>query len=347
MEIGLGLDQSLRLSFAQQRELVQEAARLAYRSVWTNAGLGLSPFYVCAQWSAATAEVVEGGLETGISVIPSPIWTAPSLALEAGTVGEVSGGRFILGIGSSHVFSAHYQRTFGVAAHPPIAMMRDYLVVLRRLLAGERVDYDGKTLSLHGVQLSFRPPSVPVYLGALGEQMLRLGGAAADGVCLNWSTPEQVAWSREHIAVGARRAGRDPAEPRVVEYIRVCVDDDEDAARRALARAILGYALARPGASKELGYRGHFARMGFDTALSDLETRRERGASDDELAEAFPPELLRLVGYYGKPEGAAAAFRRLGEGLDVAIARVVPARPGPEAVVAVMRACRPELVVGE
>src|SRR5439155_5113386 len=143
---------------------------------------------------------------------------------------------------------------------------------------------------------------------------------------------------------GARRAGRDTSKVQLHEYIRICVDEDEAVARRAYTKAILGYALARPGASKEHGYRGHFARMGFDEALTDLETRRERGAAESEIIEAFSRELLKLVGYYGPADAAAAAFRRLAEGLDIAVVRVVPARPGFDAVAAVMRACRPELV---
>jgi alkanesulfonate monooxygenase SsuD/methylene tetrahydromethanopterin reductase-like flavin-dependent oxidoreductase (luciferase family) len=223
-------------------------------------------------------------------------------------------------------------------------MMRDYLVTVRALLAGEGVEHEGKAIRLHGARLPLKPPRVPVYLGTLGPQMLRLAGEAADGAALNWSTPEQVAWSRERIAEGAKRTGRDPSEITVHEYIRICVDDDEDVARRGLTRAILGYALVRPGASKEAGYRGHFSRMGFDTQLTELEERRERGASPDEIMDAFPRDLLRAVGYYGPASGAAAAFRRLAQGLDVAVVRVVRARPGIECVRAVMQACAPALV---
>jgi 5,10-methylenetetrahydromethanopterin reductase len=344
MEIGIGLDQGLRLSFAQHRELIREAARLGYTSAWTPAGIAQDAFQICAQWSAAGADVVPGGLGTGISVVPVPIWSAPSLAATAATVGELTDGRFILGVGSGSIHSAAYRRTYGLPAHPPLVLMRDYLIVLRRLLAGERVSHDGPVLHLDGVKLGLRPPRVPVYLGALGAGMVRLAGELADGVALNWCTPEQIAWSRERVVEGARRADRDPADVRVVEYIRVCVDEDDDRARRAFARAVLGYALAPPGVSKELGYRGHFARMGFDRALGELEARRDRGAPEDELADAFPVELLRLVGYYGPAAGAPTAFRRLAEGLDLAIVRVVAARPGPEAVADVMRACRPELL---
>jgi alkanesulfonate monooxygenase SsuD/methylene tetrahydromethanopterin reductase-like flavin-dependent oxidoreductase (luciferase family) len=344
MDIGIGLDHRLGLSFAESREIVREAAQLGYSSAWTPAGTAHDSLHTCVQWSEATREITPGGLTTGISVVPVPIWTAPSLAASAGTVGELTGGRFVLGIGSGSIHNEGYRRTFGLPAHPPIAMMRDWLIVLRQLLSGEKADHDGKTLALHGPSLGFRPPRTPVYLGALGEQMLRLAGELADGAALNWSTPEQVAWSRRKIAEGAARAGRDPSEIKVHEYIRICVDEDEDLARRGLAQAVAGYALARPGASKQMGYRAHFARMGFDEALTELEERRDRGASEAEIADAFPVELLRLVGYYGRPDGAAAAFRRLAEGLDVAVVRVVQARPGVEAVRAVMRACRPELV---
>ena len=64
-------------------------------------------------------------------------------------------------------------------------------------------------------------------------------------------------------------------------------------------------------------------------------TGEKRGASQDEVADAFPPDLLLKVGYYGKPDGAADAFRNLAEGLDTAIVRVVAARPG----VASVRGC--------
>ena len=345
MEIGIGLDHGLRLSYAEQREVVREAAALGYASAWTPAGgTARDAFQICAQWSSAGAEAPSDGLATGISVVPAPVWSVPALAATAGTVGELTGGRFILGIGTGGIYSEEFRRSFGLPAYPPVAMMRDYLVTLRRLLAGETVDYEGPVVTLRGIQLAFRPPRVPVYLGALGPQMLRLAGEAADGAALNWCTPAQIAWSRQRVAEGARRAGRDPAVVRIAEYIRVCVDEDEDVARRAFARAVLGYALARPGASQAHGYRAHFGRMGFDAALSELEARRDAGAAEAELVEHFPPELLRLVGYFGPPTGAAAVFRRLAEGLDTAIVRVVPARPGVAAVRAVMHACRPELV---
>jgi alkanesulfonate monooxygenase SsuD/methylene tetrahydromethanopterin reductase-like flavin-dependent oxidoreductase (luciferase family) len=344
MEIGLGVDPGAGLSFAQQREVAQVAAQAGYASCWTPAGVGQDAFQVCGQWWSASRAVVPGGLATGISVVPVPLWSVPALATAAATLGEVTDGRFSLGLGTGAIHSPAYRHTFGLPAWAPLPLMRDYLVTVRALLAGERVDYAGPAVRLHGVGLGRRPPRVPVLLGALGPRMLRLAGEVADGAALNWCTPEQVAWSRAQVADSAAQAGRDPTEVRVIAYIRICVDEDETAARQAYTRAMLGYALAPPGGSKQHSYRAHFARMGFDAALSDVEAQRDRGAPQEELIQHFPDDLLRMVGYYGPAAGAAAAFARLARGLDTAIVRVVPARPGMAAVLAVLEACRPELV---
>ncbi len=341
MQIGVGLDATLGIPLTQQTQIAKEAVALGYTSAWTPAGLNHDPFQICAQWAQASEH-----LTTGISVVPVAMYSAPVLAMQAGTVGDLSGGRHMLGIGAGSAFYEGAQKNLGMEAYPPIALMRDYLITLRKLLAGEQVDYDGTVVKLHGVRLGFMPPRVPVLLGALGPQMLKLAGSHADGASLNWCTPEQIAWSRERIAEGATRAGRDPSEVKVVEYIRICVDDDEDTARRALARAIMSYATARPGAPKEVGYRAHFARMGFDEVSTELEARRERGASQSELIENFPAEWLLKVGYFGNASGAAAAFKRLAQGLDIAIVRVVAAQPGIDSVLAVMRACAPALIKG-
>ena len=72
----------------------------------------------------------------------------------------------------------------------------------------------------------------------------------------------------------------------------------------------------------------HFERMGFASQLDRLEAKRAAGASEDELARAVPDEMLSGLGYAGPAAGAAAAFKKLSAGLDVAIVRVLAARPG-------------------
>jgi alkanesulfonate monooxygenase SsuD/methylene tetrahydromethanopterin reductase-like flavin-dependent oxidoreductase (luciferase family) len=345
MEYGIGIDASLGLTFAEQRTLATEAAAAGYASIWTPSGPATRDgFHACAQHWGASASVVEGGLPVGIAVIPAPAWTVASLAQQAGTLCDLTGGRFILGLGTGGYYTPAFRRMHGLPDWPVVRMMREYVVTLRELFAGKVVHRTGTAVKVDGLQVTGRPLDVPLYLAALGPQMLRLTGEVADGVSLNWTAPSLRPWCREQISAGAERAGRDPSAVRVTEYIRVCIDDDEEAARRAFVLSFMGYALARPGASKEHGYRGHFARMGFDAALIRIEARRDDGASDAELVDLFPPELLREVGYYGRAAEAPTALERLSAGLDHGIVRIVGVRRGMEAARAVLQAARPVAV---
>jgi alkanesulfonate monooxygenase SsuD/methylene tetrahydromethanopterin reductase-like flavin-dependent oxidoreductase (luciferase family) len=343
MIIGVGLDARLGLPFNELRELGAEAARLGFESVWTTSGGVPDAFHVCAQWSQASATVVEGGLRTGIGVIPVVQgWNPRSLALQAATVGLISNGRFVVGLGTG----GYGEQFFAGCGLPnrPISVMRDYVTILRKLLRGETVNYEGRGISVKGYSLGMTPPTVGVYLAALGPQMLRLAGECADGVSLNWATPEQIAWSNALIAEGAAAAGRERSEVGTTMYIRVCVDEDVDAARRAFGQQVLDYALAKPGIDPSLAYRGHFTRMGFNEPLLAVEALRDRGASTDELIAALPDEMLHAIGYFGSAEGAAKRFATLATGLDEVIVRVITARPGVDRVLTALHALTPEKI---
>ncbi len=344
MKAGVGIDPGLGLSRAQQRTLVQESARLKFESFWTPAGLtGRSIFQICRDWWEATTEVVPGGLTVGTSVIPFPGYSVPSLASESATLSELSGGKFNLGIGLGSYPAESTREQLGLPLVSPIALTKDFLNPLRSFFAGETVDYDGATVHLHGLKLTISAPPVPVYLAAMGPHMLRLAGSLANGVTPNWSSPEQIAWMRERVSEGARQAGRDPSEVPFAQYVRVCVDEDAEAARRAFATQVLRYAMARPGQPKTHSYRGHFGRMGFEDILLELEARRDAGAEIPDLVDSLPTELLRAVGYFGPAAGAAAALRRLAQGLDEAMVRVITVRPGDlDACLETVRACAPD-----
>lgn len=338
MTIGVGLDARLGLSFGQLRDVAREAGRLGFESLWTPAGGVPDAFHICAAWAADT------WLRTGISVVPAPrMWTPLGLAVQAATLAQLSAGRFVLGLGTGGYGPAFWD-SVGLP-NRPIAVMRDYATTVRRLLAGQTVTSDGPAGRLQSASLGVPDlPSAPVYLAALGPQMLTLAGEVADGALLNWATPERIAASRARIAAGAARGGRDPGAVGVTMYVRVCVDDDVAAARRALGTQVLGYAMARPGIPLTAGYRGLFGEMGFDGILRELEDRRDRGAELPELVDAAPDEMLRAVGYYGPAAGAPAAFARLSAGLDEPIVRVITARPGTEPVVAAMTALTPAAI---
>ncbi len=326
------------LSFGELRQAGREAAQLGFESLWTPAGGVPDAFHVCAAWSA------DGPLRTGISVVPAArMWGPLALAAQAATVGQLSDGRFVLGIGTGG-YGPAFWASLGLPDRP-IAIMRDYLVTLRALLAGETVTYEGPGLRIRGATLGATGLSaVPLQLGALGPQMVRLAGELADGALLNWATPQRIADSRRLVAEGAARAGRDPQQVALTMYIRVCVDEDVAAARRALGAQVLGYALGRPGTPSTAGYRGLFGQMGFDDTLSDLEARRSKGATMDDMVDAAPDELLTSVGYFGPASGAPEAYARLTPGLDESVVRIVTARRGLEPVVTAMAALTPDRI---
>ena len=338
MRIGAGLDARLGLRFDELRQAGREADRLGFESSWTPAGGVPDAFHLCAAWSQ------DSTLRTGISVVPAArMWRPLALATQAATVGLISNGRFVLGIGTGG-YGPEFWASVDLPDRP-IAVMRDYLTILRGLLAGETVNHEGPALRVRSASLDIPGlPRVPVFLGALGSQMVRLAGELADGALLNWATVDRIAKSRSLVKEGADRIGRDPAEVSLTMYIRVCIDDDVEAARRALAAQVLGYAMASPGTPLHTGYRGLFAEMGFSQVISELEQRQIAGESMGALVAAAPDELLTSVGYFGPAEGAAEAYARLSKGLDETVVRILTARPGLEPVVAAMEALTPDRI---
>jgi alkanesulfonate monooxygenase SsuD/methylene tetrahydromethanopterin reductase-like flavin-dependent oxidoreductase (luciferase family) len=350
MMIGVGLDARLGLPFGQLRAAAQEAERLGFESLWTPAGGVPDSFHVCAAWSQDTA------LRTGISVVPAArMWTPLGLAAQAATLAQLSSGRFVLGLGTGG-YGPGFWASVGLP-NRPIAVMREYVTAVRTLLAGQQAEA-GKIITRErtspgapgwpqSASLGLPAPApAPVYLAALGPQMLRLAGESADGALLNWATPGRIAFSRARIDEGAARAGRDQGSVPMTMYIRVCIDDDVAAARQAFGAQVLGYAMGPPGIPPNAGYRGLFAQMGFDAELGELERRRDRGTSMADLVDAAPEELLRAVGYYGPAGPAPAAFARLSAGLDETVVRIVTARPGLEPVTQAMAALTPALIRG-
>jgi probable F420-dependent oxidoreductase len=234
----LGLAASFFHTFgpADYVAFAREAEQRGYDTLWTGETAGPDAFTTMTLVAANTTRV---RLATG--VIPFQTRTPTVLAQTAATLNHIAAGRFALGLGvSSPVIVEQWN---GLAYRRPLEQLREAVQIIRLVLAGERVSFEGKHYRIRNLRLMGPPTPQPVkiYLGGLGPKMLELAGEIADGVLLNWLGPDTVGACLKHVEAGARRAGRGLADFETAAFIRTCVTGEPDAARRLLARDITGY----------------------------------------------------------------------------------------------------------
>ena len=216
-------------------EVIEQAVlveSLGYESVWIPEIAGRDAIVASALIGASTTRL---GIATGI--VPVRPRGPALLAMGAATVAESTRGRFRLGIGIGHAETLEHW--FEAGRPPGLAELERVLVRLRALLGSDARDAEraGQAPSaepgaerLRGVHHAAAPP---IVLAALSEELTRLAARYADGVVLNWVTPQRA---RELAAIfreAAEAAGRDASMLTVASYVPVCVTDDVDAARRA------------------------------------------------------------------------------------------------------------------
>jgi probable F420-dependent oxidoreductase len=221
------------IPLAEHRDVLEEAERLGYTDVWTAEADGTDAFVpigLAAAWSS--------NLRLG-TAIANVFTRGPALlAMQAATAAEAAPGRFCLGIGSSS--PAIVERWNGVPLRRPLERVREVLAFLRAAFAGEKASSDA--LRVRGFRLGRRlAPAPPIYVAALREKMLALAGSQADGVIINWLSPDDVTKAVAVAREAARAAGRDPEALDVVCRIFVLPTSDRNVARFIGGRAIAGY----------------------------------------------------------------------------------------------------------
>src|SRR4029453_9174992 len=122
------------------------------------------------------------------------------------------------------------------------------------LTHGETVTYDSPHFKLEGARVRVDAAPPPLYLAALGPEMVKLGGELADGLPLNASPPEYLPKVRALVAEGAAKAGRQAGDVKLMQGVRLVIDDDVVAARRTLVKGLMGGApIQEPGPRRGAG----------------------------------------------------------------------------------------------
>ena len=217
-------------------------------------------------------------IELGTAVTPTYPRHPMAMAQQALTTAQLSGNRFVLGIGLSHKLVV--EGMLGLSYAQPARHMREYLKILRPLLRGEMVNFAGEQFRVENLQVAVPGVhDVPVVVAALGEQMLRLTGRLADGTSTWMTGPRTIAEHIvKHLLPAASAAGR-PA-PRVIGGYPIVLTQAVDEARASISKNLEIY-------GQLPSYRAMLDREGYagpaDAALVGDETslRRELGRIRD------------------------------------------------------------------
>ena len=309
----------LGLTAAEQLELVQEAERLGFDSIWTAEAYGSDAVTVLA-WLAAQTERIR----LGSAIMQMPGRSAAMTAMTAATLDQLSGGRFLLGIGTSgpQVAEGWHGQRFA----RQLRRTREYVDVLRMALARERVVYAGETITLplpdgpgKALKLTIAPVQerLPIYIAAIGPRNTTLTAEIADGWIPTLFSPEHVAEFRPLLEEGFARAGNGKgfADFDIAPTVNLYLSDDREAARDAM-RPFLALYVGGMGSREQNFYNQLVRRYGFEDAARAVQDLYLDGRKD-EAAAALPAELIDAVSLVGPPDvvrDRLAVFRDAGVG---------------------------------
>jgi F420-dependent oxidoreductase-like protein len=303
----------LGLSASDQLDLVLEAERLGYDSVWTAEAYGSDAATVLAWLAGQTTRI-----RLGAAVFQMPGRTPAMTAMTAATIDQLSGGRFILGLGSSGPQVA--EGWHGQRFNPQLQRTREYVEVVRMAFARERVVYRGETLELplpdgpgKALKLTIAPVQerIPIYLAAIGPNNTALAAEIADG----W-IPTLV--SPEHMDVFAESLAGAPDGFDIAPTVPVSVNDDLASARDTM-RAYLALYIGGMGSRKKNFYNRLVTSYGFGDAAARVQDLYLDGKRED-AAAALPDELIDAVTLCGPADRVRdrlAAYREAGVGTAI------------------------------
>jgi F420-dependent oxidoreductase-like protein len=272
MRLGLNLGYWGAGNDADNLQLAQEADRLGYSVVWAAEAYGSDAATVLAWVAAQTTRI-----DIGSAVFQIPGRTPANTAMTAATLDTLSGGRFRLGLGVSGPQVS--EGWHGVRFDRPLARTREYVAIVRKALAREKVAFEGEFFTLplpdgpgKALTLTVHPvrEKLPVYLAAIGPKNLQLAGEIADGWLGIFYSPEYAGEQLAEIAAGRARVGLDLTDFDVVPTVPVVIGDDL-AACAAPIQAYASLYVGGMGSRDRNFYNQLMVRMGYDEAAAQVQ----------------------------------------------------------------------------
>jgi F420-dependent oxidoreductase-like protein len=318
MQLGVHIGYwGLGLSSQDQLEIVQEAERLGYDSVWTAEAYGSDSATVLGWLAGQTSKI-----RLGSGIFQMPGRSAAMTAMTAATIDQLSNGRMILGIGSSgpQVAEGWHGQRFG----KQLQRTREYVAVVRMALARERVEFKGETLELplpdgpgKTLKLTISPVQerIPIYLAAIGPKNTALAGEIADGWIPTLFSPEHVSELRPLLQEGADRAGRGLDGFDIAPTVNVFITDDLEGARNAM-RPFIALYVGGMGSRKQNFYNNLVCRYGFEEQAKVIQDFYLEGKREEAMA-AIPEALIDTVSLCGPKDlvrERLAVYREAGVG---------------------------------
>ena len=288
-------------------ELIQQAESMGYDSVWTAEAYGndavTSAAYVLAQTSK---------IRVGTAIMQMPARTPAMCAMTAMSLDQLSGGRFIVGLGASG--PQVVEGWHGVPYGKPVTRTKEYIQIMRKIFEREGpVEFDGQIYQMpnqsEGTTGLGKPlksilaaTDIPIYTASITPAGLRCAGEVADGVFPVWMDPNKYDVLGESIEQGFEKAvnGKSLKNFDIAPFVTVAMNDDLDAAYDAL-RPWLALYIGGMGAKNKNFYHEYATRLGYGDAANQIQELYLSGKKPE--AEALVPnELLDEVSLIGPRE---------------------------------------------
>lgn len=279
------------------RDLILEAERLGYYSVWSAEAYGSDALTPLAYIAAFTTKI-----KLGTAIIQMPARTPAATAMAAMTLDTLSGGRFILGLGPSgpQVVEGWYGVPFG----KPLTRTREYVAIVRQILAREapvefkgelyEIPYRGPGASGFGKPLKsilHGRKDMQIYTASIGPAGIECSAQVADGLIPVWMNPERFDLLAPHLEAGFRKAGggKSLADFDVAPFVTCVVGDDLEACRKPIKQNLALYIGGMGGRGKNF-YNDYAKRLGYEAAAVKIQDLYLAGKKAE--AEAAVPDQL-------------------------------------------------------